>query len=337
MDEREPHAVGAPAAHDATGGLDLGPHHQNLSFLRSQRGPRAGPAPARLVAGGVPRSAPSSPAVNATRARGAAPPVHAATPSPRPHPGVRPSTVLQRVGPLARTCAPACRPRAPAPPRHSAPVWRGSGLRAGRHRPIRVRAPRTRARRCAHGPAMSDAERRRRRARSPRRRAPRGAAAAATSRSSSATYRSSRIADSSSAARASSRCARSRSSSLRTATASSSGSTEACAPQPLARARRGRGRPRARPRASASSSRSSASQSGSSSDRNVRRSDRSRRVATRAWCTPSGSLAEPHRGVVSDQARRPRPTSAARDHRLDGRRRRVPIGTTTSGGSVARG
>ena len=38
-----------------------------------------------------------------------------------------------------------------------------------------------------------------------------------------------------------------------------------------------------------SSSRRLATQSGSSSDRNVRRSERSRRVATRAWCTCSGS------------------------------------------------
>ncbi len=65
--------------------------------------------------------------------------------------------------------------------------------------------------------------------------------------------------------------------------------------------RAGRAAPRCRaPRRVApshfSSSRSGSSHSGSSSGRNVRRSERSRRVATRAWWTSSGSLAEAHAG-----------------------------------------
>ncbi len=53
-----------------------------------------------------------------------------------------------------------------------------------------------------------------------------------------------------------------------------------------------------------SSSRSGSSHAGSTTERNVRRSERMRRVATRAWCTSSGSVPRRTPGIVREQPRR---------------------------------
>ena len=112
-----------------------------------------------------------------------------------------------------------------------------------------------------------------------------------------------------------------------------------------------RGPRRARAPSHFSSSRSASSHSGTSSERNVRRSERSRRVATRAWCTCSGSSPRRTPGSwasrrahrrrdrrVHDVARRRsrRDEVVRRRRRRVARRARIPSARTIFGRRVGR-
>ena len=209
-----------------------------------------------------------------------------ATPRPPPRPGARPARpgAPRRPG---RTSRPACRSRAPPPRPRSGTAWPGSAPRGaarragarGAHPPRAAAAPGRRHERgqdvAAGGVRLEHAAR--------------VACAASTSRSSSCAYRSLRSAvEQLELARASpvvtSRCQQS----LRPRARRGSGSSAAFARSSSSSTSVSRTAPSSSP-SHLSSSRSASSHSGTSSGRNVRRSERSRRVATRAWCTPSGS------------------------------------------------
>ena len=180
-----------------------------------------------------------------------------------------------------------------------APAWRGCGLRAARRREDRRPAPPSRS----AASSTASAPDRRGRARGRRGRRP----TAHRARRSEEAFEQIEVARRSAWPPAARRARRRVGRGDRRAGArparSLGASSAMCPSSRLERARRCRA-PRRASRPATSARRAAVRpRRGRRTGRNVRRSERMRRVATRAWCTSSGSVAEADAGVVGEQPR----------------------------------